>query len=377
MKKIAIIGGSYLQLPLVKKAKEMGLKVYCFSWEKDAVCKDYADHFFPISIVEKEKILEVCKDLDLDAITSIASDTAVVTVNYVAENLGLISNPISHSHTTTNKFFMRECFQQKGVPSPQYYRINSQNIEKEILMSLNYPLIVKPTDRSGSRGVEKIESPLHLKSSIESACKQSFSGETIIEEFIDGHEISVETISWKGTHYLLQITDKITTGAPFFVELEHHQPSSLSEETKNKIRHIVFKALTALNIQYGASHSELKITPTGEIYVIEIGARMGGDFIGSDLVKLSTGYDFVEGVINVALGRWNQPIIKNELYSGVFFLSADTPLVAEVIKKSDQLNSIVLSELLNERLNKVQCSTDRSGYFIYQANQRKIIEDFL
>lgn len=377
MNKIAVIGGSYLQLPLVKKAKEIGLKVYCFSWEEDAICKDYADYFYPISIVEKEKILEVCKNLDLNAIASIASDTAVITVNYVAENLGLISNPDSYSHVTTNKFFMRECFQQKGIPSPKYYRINTHRTLTEKISELNYPLIVKPTDRSGSRGVEKVNSPIDLNPAIESACKQSFSGEAIIEEYVDGHEISVETISWQGNHYLLQITDKITTGAPFFVELEHHQPSNLAQDIKSEIEEIVFKALTALNIQYGAGHSELKITPEGNIYVIEIGARMGGDFIGSDLVELSTGYDFVKGVIDVALGQWSEPVTQTQLCSGVFFLSEDSPAVADVIKKSQSIDSVISSELLQEQLNKPKCSTDRSGYFIYQANCRKNIEDFL
>lgn len=377
MNKIAVIGGSYLQLPVVKKAKEMGLEVFCFSWEEDAVCKDYVDCFYPISIIEKENILEVCKGLDLDAIVSIASDTAVVTVNYVAENLGLISNPDAYSSTTTNKFLMRECFLEAGVSSPRYYRMNSLDLKNGKFPEFNYPLIVKPTDRSGSRGVQKVNKLDDLKPAIESACKEAFSGEAIIEEFIDGLEVSVETISWKGTHHLLQITDKVTTGAPFFVELEHHQPSALSETIKQKIKDIVLHALDALHIKYGASHSELKITPTGDVYVIEIGARMGGDFIGSDLVQLSTGYDFVQEVINVALGKWNEPVLKDGLHSGVFFLSAQTPKVANVIEKAESLSSVISYELLSKQLNNLQCSADRSGYFIYQSDKRMLLEDFL
>ena len=138
----------------------------------------------------------------------------------------------------------------------------------------------------------------------------------IIEEFVERREISVESISFEGKHYILQITDKVTTGAPFFVELEHHQPSSLSEDIQNKVRKIVNHALDSLHIQYGACHSESKITEGG-IFVIEIGARMGGDFIGSHLVQLSTGYNFFKGVVEVALGAFHKPQIT-ELFWGLF-----------------------------------------------------------
>lgn len=118
MKKIAIIGASYLQQPLVEKAKEMGLYTICFAWEDGAVCKDLCDKFYPISIVDKNAILKVCREEKIDAVTSIASDVAVLTVNYVAEQMGLIGNPDKYSQTATNKYLMRQCFMENEVPSP-------------------------------------------------------------------------------------------------------------------------------------------------------------------------------------------------------------------------------------------------------------------
>ena len=107
MKKIAIIGGSYLQLPAVLKAKDLGYEVHCFSWRDGAVCEEHADYFYPISIIEKENILKECQRIGIDGITTIASDVAVLTVNYVASRMGLISNPDEYSETTTNKYLMR------------------------------------------------------------------------------------------------------------------------------------------------------------------------------------------------------------------------------------------------------------------------------
>ena len=194
----------------------------------------------------------------------------------------------------------------------------------------------------------------------------------IIEEFIDGREVSVETISWEGKHYVLQITDKVTTGAPYFVELEHHQPTSLSTEIKKNIHSVVLKALTALNIKYGASHSELMITDSGDIKVVEIGARMGGDFIGSNLVKLSTGYDFLAGVIKVAMGTFEEPKITEENYSGVYFLSKETERLLPFIKNFREYPEIVEAAITSSTLKSIQSSGDRSGYVIYKSMEGRV-----
>ena len=205
---------------------------------------------------------------------------------------------------------------------------------------------------------------------VERACSESFTHTAIIEEYIGGREVSVESISFDGCHYVLAVTDKITTGAPFFVELEHHQPSLLSESLQNEIRKIVLESLTALHIQYGASHSELKITDDGQIFIIEIGARMGGDFIGSDLVQLSTGYDFLAATIKVSLGIFDKPIMNESHCSGVYFLSKETEYLRNVIMNASKYPEIVRADITDENLKNIECSSDRSGYLIYQSDKR-------
>lgn len=369
MKKIAIIGGSYLQLPAVQKAKELGYEVHCFSWADGAVCAEVADYFYPISIIEKEEILEKCREIRIDGITTIASDVAVLTVNYVAEHLGLIGNSDKYSTTVTNKYEMRLCFVENNVPSPRFTIANES--DKFDVEGFRYPLIVKPTDRSGSRGVEKVTDLVQLERAIVRAKAESFSHAAIIEEYVTGREVSVEAISYEGRHHLLQITDKVTTGAPYFVELEHHQPSSLSDDIQIRIREIVVKALDALHIQNGASHSELKITDEGDIRVIEIGARMGGDFIGSNLVQLSTGYDFLGATIQVAMGNFIEPQITEHSYSGVYFLSKETENLKAIIENWNNYPEIVEAEITDSELRYIECSADRSGYLIYMSKKEK------
>lgn len=371
MRKLAIIGASYLQLPLVQRAKEMGLYTICFAWAEGAVCKDIADKFYPISIVEKEQILEMCKKEHIDAICTVASDTAAPTVAYVAEQMGLVGNSYEVSLTANNKILMRQVFSKAGVLCPQYWYVNKDDFKCQTLdiTHLTFPLIVKPSDRSGSLGVVKVEGEEDLAPAIKAAQNYSFKHEAIVEEYIEGREISVEFISYQGKHYPLQITDKVTTGAPHFVELEHHQPADLTATQYEEIYTITKRALTALGVTNGASHSEYRITENGKIYVMEIGARMGGDFIGSDLVQLSTGYDFLRGVIEVALGEFTAPQLTKHNYSGVYFLSEATAYLKPIIKLH-ALPEIVKAEITDSELRPLTCSGDRSGYMIYQCDKK-------
>lgn len=370
MTKLAIIGASYLQLPLVRCAKEMGLYTICFAWADGAVCKDECDAFYPISIIEKEQILDICRKEQINGICTIASDTAAPTVAYVAEQMGLVGNSYECALRANDKYLMRNAFKAAGIPCPLYQMVKSE--DKELNEAFTYPLIIKPTDRSGSLAVTKVSDIVSRKYAIKDALEKSFKHEAIVEEYIEGREISVEFISYQGKHYPLQITDKVTTGAPHFVELEHHQPANLSVEQYSEIYRLTTKALDALGITNGASHSEYRITDDGMIYVMEIGARMGGDFIGSHLVQLSTGYDFLCGVIEVALGEFTPPIRTISKYSGVYFLCQETAHLKPIIEQH-ALPQIVATEITDDGLRPVTCSGDRSGYMIYQSDKKLVL----
>lgn len=370
MKKIAIIGASYLQLPLVFKAKAMGLQVVCFAWEKGAICKSHVDKFYPISIIEKDKILEICKQEQINGICTIASDVAAPIVSYIAEKMGLTANSYASALGANNKFLMRETLSSHNILCPQYFMIAAFEEISAFKSDLRWPLIVKPVDRSGSLGVKKVNNYIELSSAVKEALDFSFVHQVIIEEFIVGREISVEFISYQNQHFPLMITDKVTTDPPYFVELEHHQPAEFSSEMFQKIYNITEKALNALQLTFGASHSEFKIDQNENIYVIEIGGRMGGDFIGSDLVQLSTGYDFLKGVIEVSLDLFTKPILSSHNSSGVIFNYGQQP--EKFISRYNQFlkeGYIIQSENITNESFKLECSSDRKGYFIYQKKR--------
>ena len=375
MKKLAIIGASYFQEPLITRAKELGYETHVFAWACGDIGEKIADFFYPISIVEKEEILKKCEEIGIDGICSIASDLAMITVNYVAEKMGLISNSPLCTKVSTNKHFMRECFEKNGDSSPKSIKVS--NVRDLEGIQLDYPIIVKPLDRSGSRGITKLSSSEGLERAIENAKQQGFEKAALVEEFATGKEYSVEYISWKGKHTFLALTQKYTTGAPRFIETGHMEPAMVDERTLNDVKSVVEHALTSLGIEYGASHSELKISAEGKIKLIEIGGRMGGDFIGSTLVKLSTGVDFVEQVIRVSMNE--EPIIekvKNRVAVVRFIFSEEDLNVLRKVEKEhpEFIYSKEVHEITDEE---VVDSSTRFGYFLMVADKREDLEKYL
>ncbi len=300
--KVVIIGANEFQAPLIQKAKERGYETHVFAWAAGDVGERLADVFHPVSIVETDAILAECRALAPAAVCSIGSDLAAITVNRVAHGLGLPANPVRTALTATNKYEMRQAFAAAGVPTPRFYR-TAPGEDFSFAQTLEYPIIVKPTDRSGSRGITKLEGPEGLAQAVAAAAADSFEHRAIVEEYFSGPEYSVECISYEGRHTLLAVTEKYTTGAPHFIETGHIQPSGLPDAALAAVRQAVFAGLDALGVTTGASHSECKVRADGSVRLIEIGARMGGDCIGSDLVFLSTGLDFVGMVLDTALGR--------------------------------------------------------------------------
>lgn len=376
-KKLIIIGANDFQNQLIIKAQEMGCETHVFAWQCGDIGEKTADYFYPISIVEKVQILEICKGIKPDGIISIASDLAIITVNYVAEELGLAGNGMISTMLSTNKHLMRNAFEEMGLQSPKSVQVLS--VTGIDLSSLDFPLIVKPTDRSGSRGIFKVENQSQLVKAIECATAESFEKKVLIEEFAEGDEFSIEYVSFKGNHFFLAVTRKYTTGAPNFIEMGHSQPSGLSQDTILQIQTLVPKALNALGIQNGASHSELKIDDNGNIRIIEIGGRMGGDCIGSDLVYLSTGYDFLEMVVDIALRNELKLERKHEpAYSAVRFIFTKEDLQnLEWVKNNhnDAINRI--SEILPIDGHLIEDSSTRYGYYLLSTKNESKMNEIL
>ena len=368
-KNLVIIGANEFQNPLILRAKELGYVTHVFAWESGDVGEYSADYFYPISIIEKERILEVCRVIKPVGIVSIASDLAAITVNYVAEALGLVGNGMESALVSTNKHLMRRAFEKAGLPSCKSVLVD-EAFDLDSLQ-MDYPLIVKPTDRSGSRGIFKVTKPEALKKAVDFAREPSFEKKVLVEEFAEGREYSIEYISFEGEHHFLACTEKFTTGAPMFVETGHLQPPKhMDAGTLEKIQALIPRVLDSLGVCYGASHTELKIDRNGNIKLIECGARMGGDCIGSDLVYISRGIDFVKAVIDVACGTKPalEPVREPKISAIRFIFNEQELTCLENIRRLHPENIYRASEILPIDGREISDSSTRYGFYILAAD---------
>ena len=335
----------------------------------DAYCKDDTDAFEVVGGQDFEGTCAVVEKYGIDAIVTAATDKPLVMMARIAEKYGFPFFSVDTARWSTDKFLMKERFELGGIPHARG-RLISRVEEAEGLV---YPVIVKPRDNSGSRGVKLCRNQEELRTSIAEALENSRLDSVLVEEFIEGPEYSIEGLHYDGKSEVIQFTEKKTTEFPYNVELGHKQPALLTDEQKDAIREIVAKIGSALRFENCPSHTELKINDRG-IFVIETSPRLGGDFITSTLVPLSTGINMEDQLLNIAFGekvdissgRWSKA-------SGVCFLDLPCGKVvsvgAAIHDVSSWPNVEYFSTLLGlgDTIEPITSSLNRHGLFIVRG----------
>ena len=363
--RLVILGTNEYQNPLIIRAKELGYETHVFGWKTGAIGETTADVYHDVNIMDYETLWEEVKKVDPCGVASIASELAMHPMNFLLRKIGIPCNSIETENIATNKYLMRCAMRDAGIDGPRFVLVEA-GFDKSCIAQFEYPLIIKPVDLSSSRGVMKINSEADLDDAINYAMGWSKTKQCILEEFIEGPEYSGESIAYNGQYKLLVVTEKSTTGAPHFVETGHKQPADLSEEMLKKVEHTLYKAFASMGIKYGAIHPEFRVTKEGRICFMEIGARMGGDCIGSDLVPISSGYDYMGMVISCGCGKEpsfekiREPkearikyIITKDDYDEYLRIQRETP---EIITRHSNIAELSDTPILK--------SADRAGYYI-------------
>ncbi|MFC3748198.1 ATP-grasp domain-containing protein [Paenibacillus sp. GCM10012306] len=374
-RKIMILGASILQLPAILKAKDMGLLVIAVDMDKNAAGFKHSDVCEVISTNDVSNVIEIAKKHHIDGVMTLASDMPMQTVAAVSEELGLVGVTKETALKATNKAFMREALKQQNVPIPLFFRVSSKAEFLSILKEFNGRCIVKPVDNSGSRGVFLIDD-IRDKSIVEAAFEYSMqysrSGEIIVEEYMCGAEVSVETLSVDGKVHVISITDKVTTGAPYFVEMGHSQPTNHIGKIKEEIAEVALLAVKAIGIEEGPAHVEIIVTEEGP-KIVELGARLGGDNITTHLIPLSTGVDMVECSIKIALG--DKPDMQQKFYKGAAIRYLDTQVGIinsiegiEEAKKFEGIQYVHFTKGIGDEISAINSSIDRVGFVIAQSS---------
>lgn len=371
MKKVLIIGASILQLPAILKAKELGYYVGVADYNPEAIGIPYADEYFNVSTIDIDGVVEVAKRFKPNGIMTLATDMPMRAVAAACRELGLPGISPDTALKATDKAEMIKAFEAHGVEHPWYYVVSDRSVFDLIVRQASYPCIIKPTDNAGSRGVVLCHDKSELIKGYEYASHESRGGTVIIEEYLQGPEFSVEVMVVDGVPHVLQITDKITTGAPHFVEMGHTQPTSQPQYVQEKIKDLACRAVKAVGINVGPAHVEMILTEQGP-KMVELGARMGGDCITTHLVPISTGVDMVAATIKLACGE--EADIEPKWCKGSAIRYFDTP--AGVLKGIDGVEKarsipgveeIFFVHDIGETLGEIGSSVDRIGFVIAQG----------
>lgn len=375
-KSVLIFGVGPLQASIIKRAKLMGLYTVGIDPAKDATCKNEVDAFEIVGGQDFEGTCAVVEKYGIDAIVTAATDKPLMMMARIAEKYGFPFYSVETALWSTDKFQMKQRFMEGGVPCAKGRLVKSV-CEVE---DFEYPIIIKPRDNSGSRGVKLCRCKEELEASMSEAFEVSKLDTILVEEFIEGPEYSIEGLHYDGKNEVIQFTEKKTTEFPYNVELGHIQPANISDENQQKIREIITKIGSALHFENCPSHTELKINNRG-IFVIETSPRLGGDYITSTLTPLSTGVYLEDELLRIALGDKISPSPIPIQYAGVrFFAFKEGSIIKHVPDAKFVMTwphvvdySFNLKE--GEKVNRITSSLNRYGYLMLIAGNRESIED--
>lgn len=303
MKKLLMLGGGFLQKYVISKAKDLGYYVLCLDADPNAVGFKIADEYAVINIVDEDACLAYAREKQVDGVLTAATDFSVLTMSHIAEALHLPGINYNSAKIIKNKALVRKrLYEANADDTGISYEIDSLEDITDVLPNIKFPVMMKPVDGSGSRGASKVEKAEDFAKAADFAMSGSITHRAVAEPFINGREYGVESFVDNGEIHVLALMQKDMTQPPYYAELGHAIPSGLSEEVETKVKTCVYRAICALGVNHGSVNMDLLITKDGNVHIVDIGARMGGNLIGSHIIPTGTGIDYMGNMIRAAVG---------------------------------------------------------------------------
>lgn len=370
MKTLLMLGGGFLQNFVIKKAKELGYRVLVLDANPDAVGFKYADEHAVINIVDEDACLAYAREKKIDGVLTAATDFSVFTMSRIAEELKLpginynSAKMIKNKAKTRNRLYLNHVDDTK-----ESVEVCIDSDFNEIADTISYPVMVKPCDGSGSRGASRVDCKADLQDACLFAINSSLSRHATIEQFIFGKEYGVESFVDNGVIHVLGVMQKDMTNPPYYAELGHAMPSGLSDELETKIKTCVYKALVALRVNHGSVNMDLLVTESGNVHIVDVGARMGGNLIGSHIINLGTGIAYMENMIKAAVGDptdFKPEFVPMPVATKLLAL---TPGVVKELPNFDEIKvkcdvRIEHHLFVGDRINEYHTNLDGCGYVI-------------
>ncbi len=379
VKTILIISGGIEAVPGIQRAKAMGLHVVVSDGAENAPGFKYADDFIVASTYDVPGTIQAAQAFSknqrkLDGVLSIASDVAL-TVASVADALGLPGIPVESAKLISNKIDMKDHLSRKGIALPWYSEINSAQELKQITKQRGFPVVVKPADSRGARGVLLLKNGEKLDWAFENSKKFSMAGQVMVEEYVGGPQISTEALILNGVGYPIGFSDRnyeyLDKYAPFIIENGGSYPSKLAPQDQENIGSLAIEAGLAMGVTNGVVKGDMVLTPDGP-KVIEIALRLSGGYFSTDQIPLGTGVDLIEAAIKNALGlKINESDLKPKFCRGVairyFFPPVgviDSIVGVTEARSKDWVHRVEVFMQPHEEIANVTDHTKRAGFVI-------------
>lgn len=343
MKKLMILGGSRYALPVIKAAHELGIYVITCDYLPDNIAHKFSDEYCNVSIIDKEKTLAEAQRLNIDGVMSFACDPGVVTAAYVAEQMGLPNvGPYESVCILQNKSRFREFLMENGftVPTAKGYK-NVDDALKDVEL-FHWPVIVKPTDSAGSKGVTRVDDPKNLEKSIRYALSYSHSDEFIIEDFITQHGYSSDTDSFSVDGKLKFVSfncQRFDCNAKNpYTPAAYSWPSSMTSEHQEELKSEIQRLLKLLKMKTAVYNIETREGTDGKAYIMELSPRGGGNRL-SECLRYATGVDLITNMVKYSVGLPVDKIMQKP-YNGCWaeiVLHSDKPGIFNGLWVSDEI----------------------------------------
>ena len=319
-KKIMLLGGLRYLKPVIDAAHKQGYYVVTADYLPNNIAHKWSDEYCNVSIIDKEAVLKEAQRLQIDGIMSFACDPGVVAASYVQNRMGLPSfGPFESVEILQNKDKFRAFLTKNGFNVPQAKGFDSVEAAMEEIYWYPWPVIVKPTDAAGSKGVTRVDKAEDLKSALEYAMKHSISGRIIVEEFIDKQGCSSDTDSFsedgrlKFVSFCAQRFDAEATNP--YTPAAYSWPSTFTKEQEEYLTSEIQRLITLLNLKTCVYNIEVRVAPNGKPYIMELTPRGGGNRL-CEMLRYATGVDMITAITRAMVGDPILEPIEQKPYNG-------------------------------------------------------------
>lgn len=368
MKRLLLLGGSTQQVPAIEYANKQGYYTILCDFLPDNPGQYHAHKFYCVSTTDKEAILEVAQKEWVDGIVAYASDPAAPTAAYVAEKMGLSTNPYKSVELLTNKDKFRSFLAKHNFNTPKAKGYSSIEQAIKEIEEFRLPVIIKPVDSSGSKGVSKLKEATDIKNQIEYALSFSRVKRIIIEEFVEkfGYQVAGDGFSVNGELVFRCFANDHfdATGLNPFVPISASFPYNMPKRIHDKIHAEIQRLFDLLNMKTGAYNFDIRIDRDENIYLMEIGPRNGGNFI-PQVTRYATGVDMIDYTIRAAIGKDCSDIkmVEPKGYWSYYAIhSSRAGVLKEIqIDENVKVNHIVESHLNYKMGDRVPAFTGANG----------------